>query len=103
MLGNWPWKVQQVRGEPVEAYGRRIVPVALVVSLGAGVRDRAGAGLVWARPWAVEVIADGQVERRPIPDVTLGALLALAAVGTLVYVVGRLLRKRCGTANACRR
>jgi hypothetical protein len=88
-------QVEQVRGEPIEVGGRRLLPVTRAVHIGWAGRQ-AGSGWVWNRPVAlVEEIGEGIYRNYPIRDMTLqtiGAILASALV--LRVLLAWLFRRR---------
>lgn len=102
-----PFRIQTVRGTPYEVAGRRLVPVARIVSFGQGQatigRDRVygwAGGFAQVVPLGViEETADGQ-QYVPIPDATgkaLRRILASAIVITLgAATLRRLIRRGRG-------
>ena len=108
---NPPVQVQTVRGEPYEVHGRRLVPLARIVSLG---RARGtigthrlegqGWGAAYVKPLSViEEAPNGERRRRvAVYDGTTRALLAmvLAAVGfTLLLAAIRWVAHERGQAG----
>jgi hypothetical protein len=80
-------------GEPVTAGGMQVTPVTKTLCV--PLPGNAG-GLIWNRPFAVEVrTADGKEWSLPVPDVTRQAQIALLAMGLIgVLLIGLVSRKR---------
>ena len=81
------------RGEPVTAGETQVTPLTKTFML--PIPGISG-GLVWNRPFAVEVrTAGGEVWSLPVPDVTRQAQIALLAMGLIgVLLIGLVSRKR---------
>ncbi len=81
------------RGEPVAAGGTQVTPVTKTLCI--PFPGIAG-GLIWNRPFAVEVrSADGAEWTLPVPDVTRQAQIALLVMGLIgVLLIGLVSRKR---------
>ena len=81
------------RGEPVTVGEMQVTPLAKTFRL--PIPSISG-GLVWNRPFAVEVrAADGKEWSLPVPDVTRQAQIALLAMGLIgVLLIGLVSRKR---------
>ncbi len=81
------------RGEPVVAGETQVTPLTKTFMLPIPIIS---GGLVWNRPFAVEVrTAGGEVWSLPVPDVTRQAQIALLAMGLIgVLLIGLVSRKR---------
>ena len=81
------------RGEPMTAGGTQVTPLTKTFKFPIPVIS---GGLVWNRPFAVEVrTADGKEWSLPVPDVTRQAQIALLAMGLIgVLLIGLVSRKR---------
>jgi hypothetical protein len=80
-------------GEPVNAGGTQVTPVTKTLCIPfPGISG----GLIWNRPYAVEVrTADGKEWSLPVPDVTRQAQIALLVMGLIgVLLIGLVSRKR---------
>ncbi len=98
-------RVETVRGEPYEVRGRRLVPLARVVSLGRAwatigthrIEGR-GWGVAYVKPLAMMEVTPGGEHRVAVRDGTaralLGMYLAAVAAALLFVAVRWLLRKR---------
>ena len=102
-------RVQTVRGEPYEVRGRRLAPLARMVSLG-GARATVGThrlegrgwGVVYVKPLAIIEETPGGERRMAIRDGTARALMGmyLAAVSiTLLLAAVRWLARERGPAG----
>jgi len=81
------------RGTPVAAGGSQVTPVTKTLCI--PLPGIAG-GLIWNRPFAVEVrTAEGEEWSLPVPDVTRQAQIALLVMGLIgVLLIGLVSRKR---------
>jgi hypothetical protein len=104
-----PFRWQTVRGEPRTVAGRRLTPVARLISYSRGrgtLRRRRlsgwALGFVRVVPLGVVVEAGGQEEWVPVHSATESALrrivLAAAAITLLLAIVRRFVRWRCQPA-----
>jgi uncharacterized spore protein YtfJ len=97
--------VQSVFGEPFQAGGRTIIPVANVrymfgLGMGRGTGKKEGSGEgggggggVTVRPVALLEITDKETTVKPIPDVTRLALMGMALVAWNVFWITYTIRK----------
>jgi uncharacterized spore protein YtfJ len=105
------FRARTVCGEPYQVYGKRLVPVARIVSFGQGkgtigskqVSGR-GAGFVFTSPLALEMqTADGEC-RIAIRDATATALrslfVAAVVITVLLTAIRCMVRRRRGTSAA---
>lgn len=81
------------RGEPVTAGATQVTPLVKTFKLSFPIIS---GGLVWNRPYAVEVhTADGEPWSLPVPDITRQAQIALLAMGLIgVLLIALVSRKR---------
>jgi len=81
------------RGKPVTTGETQITPLTKTFKFPI---PAISGGLVWNRPFAVEVhTAGGEVWSLPVPDVTRQAQIALLAMGLIgVLLIGLVSRKR---------
>jgi hypothetical protein len=104
-----PFRWQTVRGEPRTVAGRRLTPVARLISYSRGrgtLRQRSlsgwALGFVRVMPLGVVVETGGQEEWVPVHDATAAALrrtvLIAAAITLLLAAVRQLARLRCQPA-----
>lgn len=96
---------RRVFGEPIQAEGATILPVAVVGGGGGGGARGEGGGVGYgmgARPAGVYVIRNGRVSWRPAVNVNLivagGQLVAIAALFALRPILMRWLQTRTGLA-----
>jgi uncharacterized spore protein YtfJ len=97
--GNKPFRVQTVRGKPWDVAGRRLVPVARIITFGQGRgtirRDRVegwAGGFVQVVPLGVVEETDQGQRYVAISDATeasLRRILASAVIMTLLFMVLR--------------
>ena len=74
-------KLDTVRGEPIPVAGRRLIPIARVLTVSIGRRGMpATGGMVWARPIAVEVMGTQATRILAIPSARK-RLVALMGIG----------------------
>ena len=73
------WRVDEIRGQPVQTWGYECIPIGQVLQL-----RWPGGGIVWHRPRAVEVRQNEHTTRLPIPDVTRRLQISLAAATALL-------------------
>lgn len=108
MVQIGPVEVKQERGRPIQAYGRTLTPVALVIRAVkrrgvVGTRGVAGSG--WGAAMAVPRMVieerDGEQRALPIHDETASVLLQMALVAVvapilaaLVVFLNRLMRRK---------
>ncbi len=104
-----PFRWQTVRGEPRTVAGRRLTPVARLISYSRGrgtLRQRSlsgwALGFVRVVPLGVVVETDGQKEWIPVRDATAAALrrivMIAAAITLLLAAVRQLASGRCQPA-----
>jgi uncharacterized spore protein YtfJ len=83
--------VDKVRGEPIQVYGRVLIPVARIVSIvrrrgtiGTNQVSGGAGGYVYAKPVEVIEELDGDVRVLPIEDPTGTSLFQMAIIATLI-------------------
>ena len=82
-------KLDTVQGEPVPVAGRRLIPVARVLTVSLGRRGMpAAGGIVWARPIAVEITGAQGTQRLAIPSPRIRLILSMIAALGLLGLLG---------------
>lgn len=106
-------RVRTVRGDPIFAGGRELIPVARVISfgrasatVGSGRVAGRGGGFAWVKPLAVLEVTEAGERRIDLRDESAeavrGILAAAVAIGLLCTVIRWLVHRRHGGSYAAK-
>ncbi len=87
-------RIRTMRGEPISAGGRELIPVARVVSfgrasatVGSGQISGGGGGFAWIKPLAVVEVTDTVERRVDLRDESAKAIQGMLAYGIAIGLV----------------